>query len=120
MAVLNVFLLVLFVLVCLLLIFIVAIQDENSEGLGGIFSDASNAAFGSRIGSVVNRTTAILGAAFIVLALVVAMLNKSSSGDKLLDQVDTNQVQQTTEWWNGTASNADAAAPAETAAPQAN
>lgn len=120
MGVLNVVLLVLFVLVCLLLIFIVAIQDENSEGLGGIFSDASNAAFGSHIGSVVNRTTAILGASFIVLALVVAMLNKSSSSDKLLDQVETNQVQQTIEWWNGTASNADAAAPAETAIPQAN
>ena len=114
MGVLSVFLLVLFVLVCLLLIFIIAIQDENSEGLGGLFSDASNAAFGSHVGSVVNRTTAILGTAFIVLALVVALLNKSSTSDKLLDQVDNNQIQQTTEWGNGTNANAEPAAPQAT------
>lgn len=114
MGVLSVILLVLFVLVCFLLIFIVAIQDENSEGLGGIFSDASNAAFGSHVGSVVNKTTAILGGAFIILALLLAWLNKSPSGDKLLEQVQTDQVQQTTEWWNG-----NGAAQTETAAPQA-
>ena len=65
MGVLSVILLVLFVAVCLLLIFIVAIQDENSEGLGGLFGGSSNTAFGSRIGSVVNKATAILGIAFM-------------------------------------------------------
>jgi len=106
MGVLSVILLVLFVAVCLLLIFIVAIQDENSEGLGGLFGGSSNTAFGSRIGSVVNKATAILGIAFMVLALIVALLNKTPSQDKLLEQVQTNQVQQTTEWWNQTNGNA--------------
>ncbi|MFA6845274.1 MAG: preprotein translocase subunit SecG [Sphaerochaetaceae bacterium] len=100
MAVLSVILLVLFIIVCLLLIFIVAIQDENSEGLGGLFGGSSNSAFGSRAGSVVNKTTAILAAIFMILALVVALINKSPSQDKLLDQVKTEQVQQTTNWWN--------------------
>ncbi len=107
MAFLNGFLFVFFVLVCLLLIFIIAIQDQNSQGLGGVFSDASNAAFGSHVGSVVNRATAVLSIAFILLALIVAMVNKSGSSDKLLEQVDANQVQQTTEWWNASASNAE-------------
>jgi preprotein translocase subunit SecG len=114
MGVLSIILLVLFVIVCLLLIFIVAIQDENSEGLGGLFGGSSNSAFGSKIGSVVNRTTAILGIAFMVLALVVALLNKNPSQDKLLQQVKTDQVQQTTEWWN----QSDAAA--TTTTPSAN
>ncbi|MCH3906797.1 MAG: preprotein translocase subunit SecG [Sphaerochaeta sp.] len=116
MGVLSVILLVLFIIVCLLLIFIVAIQDEDSQGLGGIFGGASTSAFGSRVGSVVNKFTAILGGVFMVLALVVALLNKTPSQDKLLEQVQTNQVQQTTEWWN---QSSDAAAASETA-PAAN
>jgi preprotein translocase subunit SecG len=115
MGVLSVILLVLFIVVCLLLIFIVAIQDEDSQGLGGIFGGTSNSAFGSRVGSVVNKATAILGGAFMVLALVVALLNKAPSQDKLLEQVQTNQVQQTTEWWN---QSSDAAS--QTTAPTSN
>jgi preprotein translocase subunit SecG len=36
---------------------------------------------------------------FLVLALVVAFVNKTPSQDKLLDSVTTEQVQQTTDWW---------------------
>lgn len=100
MGILSGILMVLFVIVSLLLIFIVAIQDEESNGLGGIFADAGNQAWGSRVGSVVNRTTAVLGGAFIVLALLVAVLNKTPKTSTLLEQVGQDQVQQTSEWWN--------------------
>ena len=99
MGVLSVILLVLFVIVSLLLIFLVAVQDEQSEGLGGIFGGGSNTAFGSHASSVVTKATATPAVVFMILALVVAFVNKSPSQDKLLDSVKTEQVQQTTDWW---------------------
>jgi len=100
MGVLSVIILILFVIVSLLLIFLVAIQDEQSEGLGGIFGGGSQTAFGSQTSSVVTKATGVLAVLFLVLALLVAFINKSPSQDRLLDSVTTEQVQQTTEWWD--------------------
>ncbi len=99
MGVLSVILLVLFVVVSLLLVFLIAIQDEQSEGLGGIFGGGSNTAFGSYTSGVVTKATGALAILFLVLALVVAFVNKSPSTDKLLDSVTTEQVRETTDWW---------------------
>jgi len=100
MGVLSVIILILFIIVSLLLIFLVAIQDEQSEGLGGIFGGGSQTAFGSQTSSVVTKATGVLAALFLVLALLVAFINKRPSQDRLLDSVTTEQVQQTTEWWD--------------------
>jgi len=100
MGVLSVINLILFIIVSLLLIFLVAIQDEQSEGLGGIFGGGSQTAFGSQTSSIVTKATGLLAALFLVLALLVAFINKTPSQDRLLDAVTTEQVQQTTEWWD--------------------
>lgn len=99
MGVLSVILLVLFVIVSLLLVFLIAIQDEKSEGLGGIFGGGSNTAFGSYTSGVVTKATGALAILFLVLALVVAFVNKSPSSDRLLDSVTTQDVREATEWW---------------------
>lgn len=78
MAVLSIILLVLFVIVSLLLIFVVAIQSEDNTGLGGVFGGNSETAFGGRSNRVISKITAYLVAAFIVLAVLVAFVNKSS------------------------------------------
>lgn len=83
MAVLSIILLVLFVIVSLLLIFVVAIQSEDNTGLGGVFGGNSETAFGGRSNRVMNKITAYLVAAFIVLALLVAFVNKSSDSSVL-------------------------------------
>jgi preprotein translocase subunit SecG len=36
----------------------------------------------------------------MVLALIVALVNKSPSQDSLLDSVQTEQVQQVEDWWS--------------------
>lgn len=100
MGVLSVIFLVLFVIVSLLLIFLVAIQDEQSEGLGGIFGGGSNTAFGSYTSGIVTKATGVLAILFLILALLVAFVNKSPSQDRLLDTVTTEHVQQTTDWWS--------------------
>jgi preprotein translocase subunit SecG len=100
MGVISVILLILFVIASLLLIFVVSIQTEAGTGLGGIFGGGSDSTFGSQTGKVLNKVTAILGAAFIVLAIILAVVNKSQSADSLLDSVKVEQVQGSGEWWN--------------------
>lgn len=77
MTALSIILLVLFVLVSLALIFIVSIQSEDNTGLGGIFGGNSDSAFGGKTNKFINKLTAILIAAFIVLAILVAIVNKT-------------------------------------------
>lgn len=82
MGVFGIVLLVLFSIVCALLIFIVVIQDQEGEGLGGLFSGAGNAAFGSRSSNVVVRFTYVLGALFFIIAFTLAVIQPKSSNDK--------------------------------------
>ncbi len=99
MSVISIILLILFVIASLLLIFFVAIQSEGGTGLGGIFGGGSDSAFGSQSSNVLNKFTAILGAAFLVLAIILAVVNKSPSKDSLLDTVKVEQVEEGQEWW---------------------
>jgi len=82
MGVFGIVLLVLFSIVCALLIFMVVIQDQEGEGLGGLFSGAGNAAFGSRSSNVIVRFTYILGALFFIIAFTLAVMQPKSSNDK--------------------------------------
>ena len=99
MGVIGIILLVLFVIASLLLIFMVAIQTEGGTGLGGIFGGGSDSSFGGQTGKVLSKFTSILGASFLVLAILLAVVNKSPSSDTLLDSVEVQTVQQTGDWW---------------------
>ena len=81
--------LVFFAIVCALLVFMVIIQDQEGEGLGGMFGGASNAAFGSRSTNVVVKFTYVLGGLFFVLAFSLAVMNRSQLGD-----VETTEILQ--------------------------
>jgi preprotein translocase subunit SecG len=105
MGVLNVILMVLFIIVSLLLVFIVAIQDEQSDGLGGVFGSVAQSSFGSHTSRVVTKASAILGAIFMILALCIALINKAPSDSNLLDSVGSDQVQQSETWWTDAPAN---------------
>ena len=83
MAVLSIILLVLFVLDSLFLIFLVSIQSEDDSGLGGIFGGNSDSAFGGRSNRVMNKITGWTVAVFVLLAVAVAFVNKSSDSSVL-------------------------------------
>jgi preprotein translocase subunit SecG len=100
MGVLNVILMVIFIVVSILLVFIVAIQDEQSDGLGGVFGSAAQSSFGSHTSRVITKVSAILGAAFMILSLCIALVNKAPSEANLLDSVGSDQVQQSETWWS--------------------
>jgi preprotein translocase subunit SecG len=99
MPILGIVLLVIFIIVSLLLVFMVIIQDSDSDSLGGIFAGGSGSAFGSRSSNVVVRFTYILGALFFVTAFSLALVNKSSVGNVEAAAKKKGEAA-ASEWWN--------------------
>lgn len=63
---------IVFVLICLLLIFMVVITPSQSEGLAGAFGGmGSDTFFGTKAGQHINRFTIGLAVAFLVLAILI-------------------------------------------------
>lgn len=98
---LSILVLVIFVVASLLLIVIVLIQDDQGEGLGGLFGGGGATSFGARSGNILTRFTSILGATFLVCAFILAWLNKTpEAGDVLGAARRGAAVESTVEaWW---------------------
>ncbi|MBN2652853.1 MAG: preprotein translocase subunit SecG [Spirochaetales bacterium] len=72
MGALGIVFVVIMVITGLLLGFFVLIQDDQGDGMGGVFGGSSTSAFGSRAGNALTKMTSTLGMIFILSALVVA------------------------------------------------
>ncbi|MDC7125380.1 MAG: preprotein translocase subunit SecG [Spirochaetales bacterium] len=93
-------LLVLFIISAVLLIIIVMLQDEQGEGLGGIFGGGSSSAFGSRSGNVLTKFTSVLGIIFILSAFSFAWYNRSvDNSDVLKAAKEKMSEQDASNWW---------------------
>jgi preprotein translocase subunit SecG len=108
----GVIFLVAFLIICVLLVSIVLVQNDAGGGMGGLFGNAGSAAFGSRSGSVLVKTTYGLVALFFVTSFVLAFLNRVPT-TKVLDpsllQVTTAESSGGPSWLEA---EDDAAAPA--------
>ncbi|MGP1438838.1 MAG: preprotein translocase subunit SecG [Treponema sp.] len=93
MAALNVILLVLFVIACLLIVFLVLLQNEEGDSIGGLFAGGSNSAFGSNSGNVLTKATYILVTIFFVSSFLLAVLNKTSYGSSTGVQEEGQKIQ---------------------------
>ena len=118
MDVIKVILMVAFVIICILLVLLVLIQNDEGGGLGGLLSGSGSAAFGSHSASVINKTTFVLVALFIVTAFFIARLNKKPAVKESLSPAVKESVDTTTgdaasefDWYN------DVNAPAPQAEP---
>lgn len=78
MEILSTILTVTFVIVCLLLIVIILLQSNRSAGMG-LFGGGAQSAFGASSGDIMTKLTSGLAAAFMILALVIAMIKTSGS-----------------------------------------
>jgi preprotein translocase subunit SecG len=101
MGVIEIVLLVLFISSAILLVILVLMQDEQGEGLGGIFGGSSSTAFGSRSGNILTKFTAILGGVFLFCSFGLAWVNKTPEAGDVLGAARRQQTNQgeTQEWW---------------------
>ena len=101
MGILGVILLVVFSISSLLLIVIVLIQDEQGEGIGGLFGGGSSTTFGSRSGNILTKFTSILAAIFLVCSFALAWINRTPESGDLLGASRRGAGQELTvdEWW---------------------
>ena len=101
MGLVSVILLVVFVIVSLLMMLVVLIQDDQGEGIAGMFGGAGTTPLGSRSGNVLTRFTSILGALFLFGAFALAWLNRTPETSNLEARARAEQLRQSqaTEWW---------------------
>ena len=84
-----------FGLASVILILLVMIQDEQGEGLGGIFGGGSTTPFGSRSGNVLTRFTGIVSAVFFIVCLVIGLVNRSKVLGEIKEETKADVVNQT-------------------------
>jgi len=96
----SIILIVVFGVISLLLVGIVLLQNEQSEGLGGIFGGGSSNQIGNRKGNILTRMTGILGALFLMVCFGLALIN-SKTGANVEDiiKADAGDVKQSAVKW---------------------
>lgn len=101
MGLLSIVLLVIFALAALLMILVIMLQDDQGEGIGGLFGGGSSSAFGPRSGNILTRFTTILGAIFIVGAFALAWLNRTPDSTDIIEKARLEQMQEAeaSNWW---------------------
>lgn len=101
---LSIALLVLFVIICAIIIFLILLQNEEGDSLGGLFAGGSNSAFGSKSANVLAKATYVVVGLFFVTAFLLAFLNKSTYDKGLSEEAKLKQSEKSTEWWKNDSS----------------
>ena len=104
MGVISTILLVVFVIVCVLLVLLVLLQNDEGNGMGGIFGGQNTQAFGARSGNVLSKTTYVFVTIFFVLIIGLALLNKTPKASSLDAAIQgaaapVEEATTTTEYW---------------------
>ena len=101
MGLLNVLLLSIFGITAVLLIILILLQDEQSDGIGGIFGGGASNQVGNRKGNILTKTTTVLGFIFIIVALTTAWINHNQNNASGIEKAALAKQGQTAsvEWW---------------------
>lgn len=101
MGIISLILLVIFVIAAIVMILVILMQDDQGEGVAGMFGGGATTPVGSRSGNVLTRFTSILGAVFIVGAFAVAWLNRTPESSDILERarVERLQAAESQDWW---------------------
>ena len=110
MTIIGILLLIIFVIAALLLIAIVLVQDDQGDGIGGLFGGGSSTPFGSRSGNVLTKFTSILAAIFIISSLALAWVNRSKESGDVEGAARRANMTEQSEWWNETPETENSAA----------
>jgi len=101
MGLVSIILLVIFVIASVSMMLVILVQDDQGEGIGGMFGGGSATPFGSRSGNILTRFTAVMAAVFIVGAFALAWLNRSPETADIVEKARLERLReaQEQEWW---------------------
>jgi len=101
MGIIGTLLIILFVIASILLILFVLLQDDQGEGLGGLFGGSSGSPFGGATNNGLVKFTSILGTVFMITALLVALVVKTPNSSNVISEARKISSEKTTgDWWN--------------------
>ena len=102
MTILSGFLLVTFIISAVLLVIIVLMQDEQGEGLGGIFGGGGAAPVGNRSGNILTKATTIIATVFLISGVGYAYVNRTPETANI--EAAARQLEGESDgvlqWWN--------------------
>ncbi len=101
MGIVGILLFVIYIISSFILILVVLLQDDQGEGIGGMFGGGGSTAFGARVGNVLTRFTAIVAAMFILGAFGLAWLSRSPQTADVINKARVELLKETEEenWW---------------------
>ena len=121
MGIVGLLLLILFIASALFLILFVLIQDEQGEGMGGIFGGGGGGAFGPRSGNVLTKITSVLAIIFLTGAFGLAWINRTPEVGNIIGKARVETLKESkNNWWVETSNKAENQLPAgeKTVAPE--
>lgn len=118
MSFISILLLIFLIISALLLVLAVLLQDEQGEGIGGLFSGGSSTPFGSRSGNILTKFTSVVAVVFLVCTFAMAWVNRNPEVGNVVGKAraETLQSAEKTDWWISTEAPKDAGAAAQPAA----
>ena len=109
MGAISIVLLVAFVIVCVFLVLLVLVQDQDNSGMGGMLGGGNSAAFGAHSASVLTKATGVFVALFFIVVFALAFANRKSSRSHIDDlseaaksmniQSDAAAGASASDWW---------------------
>lgn len=102
MSAIAILILIILFIAAFLIIILVLLQDEGGEGLGGIFGGGASQQMGNRGSNPLTRITAILGTIFIISALSLGWLIRSSDVDNVEQaarELRASNNEEILQWW---------------------
>lgn len=91
---------VIFVIVSIFIILLVLIQDEQGDGIGGVFGGGSSSIFGAKSSSVAVKITGFFIAFFFIFVVLLSFINTRRADNSFLKDIKTETKNSSTFWDN--------------------
>ncbi|WKC75802.1 preprotein translocase subunit SecG [Borreliella valaisiana] len=89
-----------FFIVSIFIILLVLIQDEQGDGIGGVFGGGSSSIFGAKSSSVAVKITGFFIALFFIFVILLSFMNTRRADNSFLNDIKTENKDSSTFWNN--------------------
>ncbi|AYE35950.1 preprotein translocase subunit SecG [Borrelia turcica IST7] len=89
---------VFFIVTSFMIILLVLFQDEQGDGIGGVFGGGSSSIFGAKSSNVAIKITGFFIALFFIFVVTLSFINTKRVDDSLLKDIKTNE--KSSPFWN--------------------